>query len=71
MGWVVLLTDEVAAWLAELEKEDPKSAVRVVAAVRMLREHGPALDRPMADTIRGSRVANLKSSGPDRLAGRR
>jgi len=64
MGWVVLLTDEVADWLAELEKEDPKSAVRVVAAVRMLREHGPALDRPMVDTIRGSRVANLKELRP-------
>ena len=64
MVWVVLLTDEVANWLAELNKEDPESAVRVAAAIEMLKEHGPALDRPLADTIKGSRIANLKELGP-------
>jgi hypothetical protein len=64
MAWVVLLTDEVADWLAELNKEDPKSAIRVAAAIEMLREHGPALDRPLADTIKGSGIANLKELRP-------
>lgn len=64
MAWVVLLTDEVADWLAELNKEDPDSATRVAAAIEMLKEHGPALDRPLADTIKGSRIANLKELRP-------
>jgi hypothetical protein len=64
MAWVVLLTDDVADWLAELNKEDPESAARVAASIEMLKEHGPALDRPLVDTIKSSKIANLKELRP-------
>lgn len=51
----------VDEWLAELDKG---SLEQVTAAVRELREHGPALPRPLADTVRGSRHRNMKEPRP-------
>jgi hypothetical protein len=58
--WLVLLTDEVADWLAELDNADPQTAVLVAAAIRILKDEGPALGRPLVDTVKGSSVKNLK-----------
>jgi len=51
------MTTEVSVWLIGLP--EPAYA-RVVACVRMLEKHGPALGRPLVDSIRGSKVPNLK-----------
>jgi hypothetical protein len=52
---------EVAAWLRSL---DEKTAAGVFAAVDALAEHGPNLKRPLADTLTGSRMSNLKELRP-------
>ena len=62
--WVILLTDEVRDWLAKLAAHDQETAVLVRAAIRVLSDDGPALGRPLVDTIKGSRIKNLKELRP-------
>lgn len=57
MSWEVEGTDEFASWFRDLDEEQRKA---VVAAVDILAEVGPTLSRPLADTLSGSRIANLK-----------
>lgn len=61
MPWEVEFTDEFEEWwetLTASEQED----VRV--AVDALGELGPQLGRPFADTVKGSRHANMKELRP-------
>jgi hypothetical protein len=51
----------VREWLAAL---DDASGEQVGAAVRQLREDGPALGRPFVDTISNARHANMKELRP-------
>jgi hypothetical protein len=60
----ILITDEVSEWLAALDGEDPQTVVLVVAAINVLRDEGPALGRPLVDTIKGSSIKNLKELRP-------
>ena len=67
--WTVILTDEVRAWLAGLTKqggdtEDPQTALLVRAAIRVLASEGPALGRPLVDTVKGAKLKNLKELRP-------
>jgi len=55
--WDVYVVHEVLAWIDGL---DPGTHARVVQAIDLLAELGPGLGRPLVDTIKGSRVANLK-----------
>jgi hypothetical protein len=64
MDWEVFQTDEVAAWMEQLRRDDPIAAQHVEAAVDVLSEHGPTLGRPLVDTLVGSRLANLKELRP-------
>lgn len=59
--WQIFLVDEVRVWLASL---DGAAHARVVQALDVLAEEGPALGRPLVDTLRGSAVANLKELRP-------
>jgi hypothetical protein len=59
--WVVNVVDEVREWIEALPAE---AFDRVVQAIDLLAESGPALGRPIVDTIRGSCVANLKELRP-------
>lgn len=52
---------DVDEWLGTL---DGNSFGQVTAAVRELQEKGPALGRPLADTIKGSRHKNMKELRP-------
>lgn len=55
--WEVEITDEFDSWweqLTELEQES------LVSLVEKLQERGPALPRPLADTVEGSRHSNMK-----------
>jgi hypothetical protein len=58
--WDIYQTDEVAAWLRELQGSDPKTASLVDDAIYTLSVSGPALGRPLVDTIANSKIANLK-----------
>lgn len=59
--WTVIFHPEVAQWLRAL---DDDTYQQVVAAVRELRDEGPALGRPLADTVKGSRYTNMKELRP-------
>lgn len=63
-SWKVLVTDEVNEWLTTLDREDPQTSVLVIAAINVLRDEGPALGRPLVDTIKGSSIKNLKELRP-------
>ena len=55
--WNVLSTEEYLIWfskLMEFEKE------KINFKVHLLEEFGPNLSRPHADTLKGSKVKNLK-----------
>ena len=49
--WDIYQTDEVATWLRELQNSDPKTADLVDDAIYTLSRSGPALGRPLVDTI--------------------
>jgi hypothetical protein len=51
----------VRDWLLAL---DHKSFLQTRAALQKLADRGPALGRPLVDTISGSRVKNLKELRP-------
>lgn len=61
MAWEVEYTDEFEAWWDTLTVQEQK---RVDAAVDALMEGGPALGRPLVDTLRTSRHANMKELRP-------
>ena len=55
--WKVLTTPEYRAWFRTLTEREK---VRLVRAHERLAAEGPLLGRPYADTVKGSRHANLK-----------
>jgi len=61
VAWQVIAHPAVDGWLQTL---DTDSFEQVTAAVRELRRRGPALPRPLADTIRNSRHRNMKELRP-------
>ncbi|WDZ86958.1 type II toxin-antitoxin system RelE/ParE family toxin [Micromonospora cathayae] len=62
--WSVRVTGEVRQWLRDLRQADPSTYHSVSVAIDMLAEVGPALGRPLVDTLRGSQVSNLKELRP-------
>lgn len=63
-SWIVNLTEEVEDWLLELAKNDPDSADQVAAAIDLLEAEGPALGRPLVDSVKGSDYRNMKELRP-------
>jgi hypothetical protein len=57
MVWDVDTTEEYDAWFLE-QAEDGQAAIRM--KVELLTEYGPNLPRPYADTLKGSKLSNLK-----------
>ena len=57
MAWEVLFSHEAEEWLASLTDSQ---WVSMVAVINLLELGGPSLGRPAADTIKGSRHANMK-----------
>ncbi|MBM1117002.1 MULTISPECIES: type II toxin-antitoxin system RelE/ParE family toxin [Klebsiella] len=55
--WMIKTTDTFERWFTSLNDTD---RARVLAALLVLREKGPGLSRPYADTLRGSRYSNMK-----------
>ena len=55
--WVVLTTGEYDAWIKSLSVEEQAA---IGQQVNYLRREGPRLERPHADTLNGSRHANMK-----------
>jgi hypothetical protein len=59
--WNVEFTNEFEGWWQQLDEHDQEN-IRV--AVAKLQERGPALPRPLADTLEGSRYSNMKELRP-------
>lgn len=57
MPYTLIYLDEFAAWL-DGQEEDLQ--LRTLANLELLKERGPLLARPYADTLKGSQIANLK-----------
>ena len=57
MAWEVEATDEYYAWFFE-QNADNQASIHM--AVELLKEYGPHLPRPYADTLKGSKLSNLK-----------
>jgi hypothetical protein len=57
MAWEVETTDDYDTWFLE-QTEDGQASIRM--KVELLMEYGPHLSRPHADTLKGSRLSNLK-----------
>ena len=57
MAWDVELTSECEAWWESLTVAEQES---VGHSIDLLVEFGPALSRPYADTLKGSRFPNMK-----------
>lgn len=55
--WWVETTDLFDNWFDALEDTD---RANVLASLLVLRETGPMLSRPYADTVKGSRHSNMK-----------
>lgn len=55
--WRIETTDAFERWLSALNDMDRAC---VLAALIVLREKGPMLPRPYADTVKGSRYSNMK-----------
>ena len=61
MAWEVEYTDQFGEWWDDLSEAEQDS---VTAAVNVLERRGPALGRPLVDTIKQSRHANMKELIP-------
>ncbi len=55
--WATVTTTEFDAWFAALASN---SQAEVIAIVNLLKLFGPALRRPHADTLSGSKHSNMK-----------
>ena len=63
MAWTIEIS-LVEPWLTELSEVDPRSAELVFAALDVLALEGPALGRPLVDTVNNSRHRNMKELRP-------
>ena len=53
------------AWAEQLDQSDAEA---LLAAVRVLRDGGPNLGRPLVDSVKGSRHSNIKELRPGSTA---
>ena len=58
--WDVEGTDEFADWFGRLSRDDK---ARVEAAIERLKETGPGLGRPWADSLAGTKLKELVPRG--------
>jgi hypothetical protein len=62
--WAISLHHEVEACYLGLCKSDPETADLIEDAIDQLAADGPALGRPLADRVKGSRYHNMKELRP-------
>jgi hypothetical protein len=60
-AWGVEFHPACEEWAGGLEQQDAEA---LLAAIRILRDQGPALGRPLVDTVKGSRHSNMKELRP-------
>ena len=55
--WTVLFEQPFEMWFLELSTEEK---IDILAIIKVLEEYGPQLSRPHVDTLKGSKLKNLK-----------
>lgn len=55
--WTVLFEQPFEDWFLSLTREEK---VDILAGIKVLEEYGPQLSRPQVDTLKGSKLKNLK-----------
>lgn len=60
-SWEIEFHPDCELWAESLAQADAEA---LLAAVNVLRDRGPALGRPLVDTVCGSRHANMKELRP-------
>ncbi|MGW0943488.1 hypothetical protein ACWD4O_13205 [Streptomyces sp. NPDC002623] len=68
MVWKIVVVEPALSWLHGLRRTDRDTLIQVSQAVTALQEEGPALGRPLVDTIKGSVLSNLKELRPGSAA---
>jgi hypothetical protein len=64
VAWTVVVVEPVRSWLHSLRRSDRGTLVLISQAIDALVEEGPALGRPLVDTVKGSNLGNLKELRP-------
>ena len=64
VAWTIVVVEPVRSWLHGLRRSDRATLRHIAAAIDALAEEGPALGRPLVDTVRDSALANLKELRP-------
>ena len=64
MTWTIVVVEPIRSWLHELRRTDRRTLLQISQAIDALAEEGPALGRPLVDTIHGSVIANMKELRP-------
>lgn len=59
--WSVEFHPACEEWADALDQSDAEA---ILAAIRVLRDQGPTLGRPLVDTVKGSRHNNMKELRP-------
>jgi hypothetical protein len=57
MSWEIEASDEFIAWYDGLARGERKAIAR---SVELFEQEGPDLGRPQVDTLKGSKIPNLK-----------
>jgi hypothetical protein len=69
MPWQIVVAEEVRDWLHEMRRTDRGTLQLISAAIDVLASRGPGLGRPLVDTVRGSKLSNLKELRPGSAGG--
>ena len=64
MAWPIVVVEPALSWLHELRRADRSAAQQVGAALRVLSEEGPALGRPLVDSLKCKSLDHLKELRP-------
>lgn len=64
MDWEVIVVEPALSWLHTLRQNDRPTLIQISKAITALQQEGPAMGRPLVDTVKGSRLANLKELRP-------
>jgi hypothetical protein len=64
MRWSIIVVEPALSWLHRLRRTDRESLLLISQAIEALTIEGPALGRPLVDTVKGSDLSNLKELRP-------
>jgi hypothetical protein len=64
MAWSIIVVEPALSWLHGLRRADRQTLILISQAIEALSVEGPALGRPLVDTVKGSALSNLKELRP-------